>query len=223
MVRILKAELNYNKKLIIGFFSLLPVTWLLALYGLEELPPGYLMFWLMFIMLQSWNSFRNKERREYQVATLPLSNWNIAMARMMMVVFLSIAMMGIYYLILFTIQPQRYSSFFGLFLPFAILILMFSLYFLLRDLLLYFMRNNKIYKITKDRSVTILMLLVFLGVVLNFLAFLVRPSGLRTVINFVIAINPFRGEYGLIKLYFLSFVLAGLTLITFNRRNSYLE
>jgi len=223
MARIIKAELNYNKRLILGFFCFLPITWILALNELEALPPTYIMFWLVFIMVQNWNSFRNKERREYQIQVLPLSNWRIAAARLMMVVLLSIPVIFIYYLILFIIQPGRFLDFMALLRPFSILMLMFSVYFLLRDSLLYFMRNNNIFNITKDRSVTILILLVFWGVVISFMGLLIKPSGLRGIIEFVIALNPFQGQYGLEKLYSLSLILALFTLITFNRRKSYLE
>jgi len=72
----------------------------------------------------------------------------------------------------------------------------------------------------------ILMLMVFLGMIfgmLGMVAFMNRPTGITTVVDFVMSHNPFSGEFGFEKFFILSLVLSGLTIVTFNRRKSYLE
>jgi hypothetical protein len=226
MVQILRAEIKYNLKLIVGFFLFLPVTWLLSFNTFEDLSPNYIMFWLMFVMVQSWNSIRNKEIREYQQAALPLERNQMALARLSMVVVLSLVMIATHFIVIHLIQPGRVITFTTVMLPFSILLSMFSLYYLLRDRLLYFLRHNRIFKITKERTMTVLMLMVFLGVIfgmLGMVAFMDRPTGIATVVDFVIAHNPFSGEFGFEKFFILSLVLSGLTIVTFNHRKSYLE
>lgn len=230
MVQILKAEISYNRRIIIGFFSFLPVSWLVSLIHLEglfapveSLAPSYLMFWLMFIMLQSWNSNRNKEIREFGQATLPLSRRKVAQARLMVVVLLALSMDGIYFVVLKLIRPARVIDFSTVMLPFTFILAMFSVYFMLRDRLLYFLRNNRISKITRERSFMILMLLNLIAVVAGFVAFMTRPKAIGTIIEFAIIHNPFSGEFSLERSFIVSVILAGLTIVTFNYRKSYLE
>lgn len=226
MVQILRAEIKYNLKLIVGFFLFLPVTWLLSFNTFEDLSPNYIMFWLMFVMVQSWNSIRNKEIREYQQAALPLVRNQVALARLSMVVVLSLVMISTHFIAIHLIQPGRIINLTTVMLPFSILLFMFSLYYLLRDRLLYFLRHNRIFKITKERTMGVLMIMVFLGVIfgmLGMVAFMDRPTGITTVVDFVIAHNLFSGEFGFEKFFILSLVLSGLTIVTFNHRKSYLE
>ena len=223
MVQILKAEIRYNLKLIIGFFLFLPLTWLLSFNAFQDLSPNYIMFWLMFVMVQSWNSVRNKEARGYQQAVLPLSKIRVALARLGMVIVLSLAMIAIHSVVIHQIQQSLAMSFSTIILPLAILLFMFSLYYLLRDRLLYFLRHNRIFKITKERTMNILMLTVFLGMIFGMVAFMARLTTIAPIIDFVIAHNPFSGEFGFEKFLILSLALAGLTLVTFNYRKSYLE
>ena len=224
MVQILKAELNYNLKLIIGLFLFLPVTWLLSFNAFDEdLSPNYIMFWLMFIMLQSWNSFRNKEIREFQQATLPLSRSKVALTRVVVVVILASGMNGVYFIVLRLIRPAQVISFSTVMLPFLIMVAMFSVYFMLRDRLLFFLRNNRISKITREKSIMILMLLNLMAVILGFVAFMTRPKAIGSIVEFAIFLNPFSGEFGFEKFFIFSLILAGLTIVTFNYRKSYLE
>lgn len=223
MAQILKAEIDYNLKLIVGFFLFLPVMWLLSYNAFEDLSPNYIMFWLMFIMVQSWNSIRNKEIREYQQAVLPLPRTSVAFARLGVVTILSLIMIAIHSMAIHLIQPERKMNFSTVMLPFAILLFMFSFYYLLRDRLLHFLRHNRVFKITKERTMNILMLTVFLGMIFGIVAFMVRLTAIAPVIDFVITHNPFSGRFGFEKFFFPSLALAGLTIVTFNHRKSYLE
>ena len=230
MVQILKAEISYNRGVIIVFFSFLPVIWLLSLVHLESLfapleslAPSYLMFWLMFIMLQGWNSNRNKEIREFRQATLPVSRRKAALARLMVVVLLSLSMDGVYFAVLKLIRPAREIGFSTVMLPFAFMLVMFSIYSMLRDKFLYFLRTNRVSKITREKSIMILMLLNLIAVILGFVAFMTRPKAIGLIIEFAISHNPFSGEFGFEKFFVLSLALAGLTIVTFNYRKSYLE
>ena len=230
MVQILKAEISYNRGVIIVFFSFLPVIWLLSLVHLESLfapleslAPSYLMFWVMFIMLQGWNSNRNKEIREFRQATLPLSRRKIAVARLMVVVLLSLSMITAYFSILKLIKPAQVIDFHTVISPFAFILAMFSIYFILRDRLLYFLRNNRIAKITREKSFMILMLSNLIAVVAGFVAFITRPKAIGTIVEFAIIHNPFSGEFSLERFFIVSVILAGLTIVTFNYRKSYLE
>lgn len=230
MVQILKAEISYNRRVIIGYFLFLPVIWSLSLANsesllapFEDLPLSYLMFWLMFIMLQSWNSLRNKEIREFQQTTLPLSRSKVALVRLMVVVILALGVNGVYFVVLKLIRPSHVISLRSVMLPFTIMLAMFSVYFILRDRFLYILRNNRISKITREKSIMILMLLNLFAVIVGFVAFLTRPKVIGSIVEFVITHNPFSGEFGFGRFFILSLVLAGLTIVTYNYRKSYVE
>ena len=70
---------------------------------------------------------------------------------------------------------------------------------------------------------SLLMLMVFLGMIFGMVAFMVRPTAIAQFVDFAIAHNPFSGKFGFEKFVTLSLVLSGLTIVTFNHRKSYLE
>lgn len=71
MFHMLKAEIIYNKKLILGCFGFIPLvcTYEVVISGVRI---GYVLL-TIYMMTVFWNIFRNKEKRDYQLARLPLS------------------------------------------------------------------------------------------------------------------------------------------------------
>lgn len=230
MWHIIITEFNYSKILFLIFFGLVPIVAYLAVYPLlEDMPTAMILFWLMLVSVQNWIIFRNKENRDRQHALLPVSVVLRALARMGLVVFLCTVIITIYCFIQFIVNPARPVAIMGAMVAFGIILIVFSIYFILRDLLLFFLRNNRLFKLSKERSKTIL---IFLVLILNFLGiyyFLIglsgrmEASGLVRMIRFIKYDPLFTTGPGIVRYMIGCSLFAGLTLLTYAGRKSYFE
>jgi len=223
MWHLLKAEFVYHKKIYLWYSCFLPliVAWVIS--PPVSLSPNYLMFVLLFMIVQNWVVFRNKEKRDYLHAKLPLSMNRIALVRILMVIIPIITFFSILALIRIIIKPTQPVDFKNPIIYAGILLFGFSVYYVLRDRLLFIMRNNQFFKFTQQRAKLIV---IFVGLLLNILGvitFIKRPSILGDIIKFIMTHNPFASEAGVIIFIILSLVFAYLSLITYNRRHEYLE
>ncbi len=220
---LIKSEVSYLTLLLVIIIGLIPATFYLenTIEDFSNMP----LLALMFILVQNWNTMRNKERREFKIFLLPVSLLKISMARISIVAVYCLIIITEYELlsIVFPYQPISYkipsSALIG------IILLGFSSYFILRDLLLYFFRRIGL---TAQRMI---MILVIAGVGFNILgvyAFIeAKQSNSRgiigKIIDTIIAYNPFRGEYGAYKFLMISLFFALLTLLIYPKRKAYLE
>ena len=164
MFLIFKAEFDYNKFAFLGALSfVIPICILEAM--LEDLPKFYItvpMFWIGLF----WIMIRNKETREFYFVHLPISRCKLALARIGMIVLFSLIIMTFYELIHFIFQfrgPANYPvGTRNLVVYFTIVLFIFSIYFIVRDFILFFLRSNRFFKLTKEQSKTILLFLMLL-------------------------------------------------------------
>lgn len=134
MWHILITEFNYNKILFLVLFGLVPIIAYMAVYPLlEDMPTAMILFLVMLMPIQNWIIFRNRENRDRQHAHLPVSVVLRALARMGLIVILCAAMITIYCFIQFIVNPARPVAFMGAVVAFGIILIVFSIYFILRD------------------------------------------------------------------------------------------
>ncbi len=227
MWRVIKSEFAYHHKLFGGFLIIIPFFWLVVRsLAVADLPLGMLLFVMLFLLLQNWTTIRNKDRRERLQALLPLPAFQTALARMAVVVFAALVYGAIHYFFVNLIFSGKPFD-----MPFmlkvcAIVIIGFSLYFVLRDFFAGFFRKFGIAK----NSIVIGAVLVLLG--LNFLGIfalhLVKTTGkspvdLRPFLLFIVKSDPFAGEYGILKFFVWITIFSAVTVLTFRRRKSYLD
>jgi hypothetical protein len=226
MWRLIRSEFDYNRKLFLGLVAVIPLLSLLVVYPIEDFSPNLLAFTMTLLMLQNWAVFRNKEKRVCQQIRLPLSLRRIALTRILLVMIASSGYLVLYAFICFGLMTSGRVNYVALSMIFGIILLVFSVYFILRDLLLDFFRKLGL---TKERMIVALLLVV---VGLNILGVYVMiqtntsgtaPLPVRATFDFLRRNNPFGGEYGAVKFLALSALLASLTVISFERRKSYLE
>ena len=230
MWQILRAEFSYNKILFLSLFSFVPVLAYVTIHPpIEDFPVGIMMFWLMFMTAQFWIIFRNKENRDYQQVRLPVSTGRIALVRLGMVAGFCVSMIALCCAAQVILNPGGPIVFKGMLVAFGIILLPFSTYFILRDLILFFLRNNRVFKFTKERTITVL---IFVGLLLNLLGvyyFFVGlrgpepSSGLIRMIRFVKYDPLFTTELGIAKFLTGCLIFSGLSVVTFAQRKSYLE
>ena len=228
MWHILKTEMNYNKTLFIIALFLIPFIAIQVTYPvIEDLPVGMLVFVVMFLALQNWAVFKNKENRDYQQVRLPISNRQVAMARIGIVVLIGLIVCIIYWGFQLILKPQGPISYRSGLVPYGIVIAFFSIYFLFRDLLLNAMRNNRIFQFTRERSKTLLISIVL---ILNLLGFYFFFSAAKQQLDFIGGIFRFFVHHPLVTTpsgIFIwmasSLIMACLTIVTYRLRKSYLE
>lgn len=230
MWHILITEFNYNKILFLVLFGFVPIFAYMAVYPLlEDMPTAMMLFWVMLLPIQIWIIFRNKENRDRQHALLPVPVVSRALTRMGLIIILCAAMITTYCFIQFAVNPARPVAFMGAAVAFGIILIVFSIYFILRDLLLFSLRNNRLFKLSKERSITVF---IFLALILNLLGvyyFLIgldgrmESSGLIRMIRFLKYDPFFNTGSGIIQFMIGCSLFAGLTLLTYAGRKSYFE
>jgi hypothetical protein len=236
MWTLIKSELKYYKIHFLFWFNLLLLlvfiqAWLPLLptfmqEGMNPVTFSFVLFWIIFLMFQMWVTLRNKENRTFQLISLPISYFSIAVARILMILFPCVLLLLISTILIFVGDFPTSNVLRRLIIINGIIISVFSLYFIIRDLFLPFFRRIGL---SKERIIAGALLL---GVALNLLGLLVfikTKSGnanfnfFNKIHNILVTYNPFSGDYGLIKFVLFFMSLAFLSVITFSRSKSYLE
>lgn len=225
MFHIFKAEFDYNRYAFMGVLLIvIPICILEAM--LEDLPRFYVtipMFWIGLY----WLMIRNKEIREYYFVQLPHSRCKLALARIGMIVLPSLVIMGFYELIHFIFQyrgPANYPvSIKNLVTFLAIILFIFSVYFIMRDFILFFLRSNRFFKLRKEQSKTILLFAMLAVNILGVFALIMRPALIGKVFEYFIHDNPFADVNNVIIFSAITLALAVLSVASYSRRKAYLE
>lgn len=224
MFQVIKAELDYNRKLILGCFALILLVCIyeVAISGVRI---GYVLI-VIYMLTTFWNIFRNKEKRDYQLSRLPLTVRQIAGVRFIMICLACVTISLSYYLLYLAFnfrtpdEPVKLIAYTG------IILFGFSIYFMLRD---FRVVSLKKIRLSRNRFKAILILIV-LG--LNFLTIYsiiqLKTSGeVPPLIHYLDKINlladPPANSSEIAIFLVVSLVLAYSTIFTFNWRKTYLE
>jgi len=149
-----------------------------------------------------------------------------AFSRVLIIVICIIVFLAVFFLILTLVNPQAEFEYLSLMKNLAVLVSVFTIYFLVRDLLYDFFRRLGF---NKQR---VIFGAVVLTLGLNFLTvisvMLIKQTGktyipIGTVFDYIFNAQPFDGSYGHLK--FLAFCATGLLISVFSyiNRKSYLE
>ncbi|MFQ5604446.1 MAG: hypothetical protein ACE5HS_14345 [bacterium] len=228
MLKIIIAEIRYNQKLIFGCFSFILLVGCYEL-AISEIRIGYTLI-ASYMLTVFWNIHRNREKRDYQVTRLPLSNRQLALARLVIIVLACLSVSMIYFIIylLFNFripqEPIKLIAYPG------IILVGFTIYFVIRDLWRDSFKVLFLHKSSKIRGVVIVMVLVVN--VLTIYAFVLTVLQKNLDKNFLVVIHyldkinllaePPATEFQLIIFVLASFVLAFTTVFSFGWRKSYL-
>lgn len=227
MWTLLKTEFTYHRKIFLGFLAVLPLFWANAFTSLfEDVPQALWMFFIILMVLQIWNAFRNKEHRDRRYMLLPVSARGIAFTRILLTLLSGLGYILFYALGLKLFHPQEPISGASLLKICAILFAGFAVYFVIRDLFLPFFRAIGL----TQKKIILGATLIALGLNILGILMLLRfektgsfPLPLKPLLNFIIRENPFAGEYGPGYFTVLCLAIISLTLFSFAHRKSYLE
>jgi hypothetical protein len=170
--------------------------------------------------------FRNKESRDVQQAKLPLPIRHVAAARILMVAGIGLSLIAVYKLIYLIVAPGPWHHHGNPLVFLGLVVIGFSGYFMLRDLLLGSFRR---WGLSMERSRMIL-ILVAVGLNVSGIFFLVKLKAmgasripLEPIILFLAGQSPVHRGLGLLKFMAVCLGLAILTIFTFGQRKSYLD
>ncbi len=225
MWQLLKTEFSYNRTVFLAVLAfVIPICVLEAM--LEDLPSFYVIFPMLWSGM-FWNTLRNKEIREFSLVRLPLSRCQLGVARMLKIILPALVTVAGYELIHFLFGFRGSANYpvsnKNLVVYFVIVMFIFSAYFIIRDITLFFLRSNRFFKLTKERSKTILILVTIVLNLLGIIAFIARPAIIGKIFEFFIHKHPFADVNNVIKFSAISLMLAALTIVSYNKRKEYLE
>jgi hypothetical protein len=223
MWRILKSEIRYNRVNFAVFLIIIPPVLVYAAYRPSSTP--FFIVWLMaFLAINNWNAFRIREKREFQLVQLPVSVRQIALARLVMVTGAPAVFMLFFALLYSVLSPARGLHWRGLLTLYGLVVMIFSLAFIFRDRFL----GTKLLKQGKIAIVA----LVGLGVVANIYALIAfrrageagrEPPAFLRALEYIIENNPSTTSLRTAAFLAASLAIAGLTIVTFRRRRTYIE
>ena len=225
MWRLLKTEFDYNKSAfwgaLAGVIPICVLEWLL-----EDLPSFYVIFPMLWYGM-FWIMIRNKEVREYYLVSLPLSRCKLGLARILIIILSSLLVLTFYELIHFIFNFRGSVNYpvsrINLVVYFATVLFVFSVYLIIRDSTLFFLRTNKFFRLTKNQAKTILSFALLLLNVLFVFTFISRSAWFDKVFKIIIHDNPFAEVNNVIRFSAISLALAILSIASYCRRKAYLE
>ena len=131
MWEIIRAELRYCRFGYFIFFATIPLLVMLNVMS-QDGERVYVIWFVMAMALNFWNAKRIKEKRDFQLAQLPVSRKDAGWARALMVVLLPAAYLALYALVRGALARPG-LSFSHLASMFALTVLVFALIFIFRD------------------------------------------------------------------------------------------
>ena len=221
MWALIRSEYRYN----LGFWAALALLVLVMVYNtvvepIEDLPSGLLFVNFPFIAVVNWLALRNKAHRERQWAGCPVAPWRRGLARASIWMGVGGFCLGLYYGTLALLAPAKVS---GIMLaPMGLLLTLVGLYYVIRDGVVDFLRNNRVYPLTPERSRTLLMALILALNLLGVLAFM-RPGVTVPVIRVIVEHWLFTTARGGGVLLGIALLLALLSSVSYGHKRSFLE
>ena len=215
MVKLILIEIRYNKLI---FSLLIPLTVLFTIYeAYESKGSSSFLYFIALILLSGIYSNRRREKRDRHLITLPLSAFDLGLVRIGVFWVGVVQILATYFVIhlgrgdLGTLEWKP---------PLALiclLTLIYSVLFIFTDLFPE--------QIMKVKGVFIVILLaITLAAVLGMVYVNLTGRGseeARAAVEYLIAINPFAGVWGMFRLIVLTLAVSAASALTYRRRRSF--
>ena len=215
MWKLIKSDLDYQKNSIMLFLGII--------FFDRAISPGNIEFLMTFLMMNSFVTYRAREKRNRLHFRLPMSTRELAGSRILTVYVLAILAMGVLFISHKLFHRQVSFLYPRITVLVGMSVFLFSLYFIFNDIFTSLFK--KYGRFVATLAVIVLAMVMVLGIVVmkqtNEAGS--SPGQLMTIIDFINNINPFIGQSGWIRLLGTILVLSFITIFTFNRRKSYVE
>ncbi|MBN2414323.1 hypothetical protein JXO52_00695 [bacterium] len=227
MRNILLAELRYNM-LIWAVMSMVTIVITAVQIKAPEgdLPLHMILFFVPLYGAVVWTVGRNREKRDLQTVRLPIAAWKAETARICIVCLIGWSQIGINILLRVTAGAFSAAGLLPLLTIWGLYYIMLMLKFSLRSYFLYFIRFNRWFSVSRERSMRILVVFsAMINIYLVYL-FLERKTGTEAVLLRVIGYFknpvPFTGQFGGFIFTGCCLVVAAITVYGYQRRRSFL-
>jgi len=222
MWQLIKSEFKYNW---INFSLCLAAIPLLFLVQLRYRDVGvsFFAFILLVLMINNWNAFQMREKRDFQNIQLPLPVRQVALARILVVLISCAAFLGLFVALRLVLAPATLFEMRLLLNILGLVVSVFSLAFMFRDRFL----GSK--ALMRGKVVLVALLAGVLAV--NIAAWMAINQAKRQgselpritrVFDFIEQHNPTTSNLNTVIFLAVSLVLAYLTIETFARRRSHI-
>lgn len=222
MWNIVKSELAYYKNSMLLFLAVITF----AFVYFEIIDPedwNWVIFIMVFLMINSIISIRMREKRNRQQLRLPLSAQQIALARAL-TVYLPACFAFIELLILHSVfQKHIVFPAAKISVLIGISILPFTLFFIFYDLYPSFFKKYGKFLVAIFAMGISASMAVGILVMAKTRSGEPLPAFALNLIDFIRKANPFAGASGWIRFLIFNLILSGITIITFSRCKSYVE
>ena len=132
MWRIVRAEFAYSR---LNYFIFLALLVPVLAYDAVRVSatPAFLAWLFMFLMVNTWNAVRIREKRSFQLAQLPLPAIKVGMARLVVIVLMSGSFLVTYRILQAIVLPEAATGVRALLCFFALTVAVFSGALIFRD------------------------------------------------------------------------------------------
>ncbi|HVP58313.1 MAG TPA: hypothetical protein VMU02_09460 [bacterium] len=220
MWQVIKAEFKYRWMNFALFSASVPVLLLLQLHY-QDASIGFLSFILLVLMINNWNAFQIREKRDFQHIQLPLPVRRLGLARILIVLISTTAFVGLFAVLHLVFRLGSPLNPRLLVTILAGVVLVFSLVFMFRDRFL----GTKALMRGKMLIVAVLAAVLALNIATWVAIDHARKQGLEPprasrLFEYIEHHNPASTNLSTLLFLVLSLVLACLTIETFARRRS---
>lgn len=223
MWRIIRAELSYNRLLILGFAALVPLLFV-SENLIEDLPQMFILVLVNLLAIYVF-LFQSRDRRQVRHALLPLANRHKAAARSGLLIVITLFLYSLYLTVkAFVYWQQGGPAELNLrtsYLQVLFLLLFYHIFFLFRDIIVYPLQHNRYWSMTKDQMKTGLLILALLLNMLGVYVHITRPAWLMAF--FDILFGHVYSVAEILALSLVTMVLVVLSIGSYCARRSYLE
>jgi hypothetical protein len=223
MWNILKAELSYSRFAFIVFFATIPLLVVLGAVSGGVRERAYVVWFVILMAVNYWNATRIKEKRDFQLAQLPVTRKNVGRARASMIVVTTASYLIVYGIVRSAfarggLNPQHALLIFGFVVAIYSALLMF------RD------RYVGTKSLMRGKALLVAVLGVLFGA--GIYAMIVTDEAVETggeppmflrAIDYVFRHSPLGHPVFLTCFVAASLLLAYLSVITFQRRKTNVE
>ncbi len=236
MWKLIMSEVKYHQKMIIGMLLFVPV-WAVfyvqqtvgrweEIVALRSIAPHFFLFWTFYVMAQQWTIGRNTEKRDRIFSLLPVSRWQVGLSRIGLVVGFTGIILCIFICFVLLMGEFTIINWNKLLLVASFALVLFSIYFFIRDLLMVWFRK---FGFTKERvKTTVIMIALSLQLAGLFVYLFVKAKGagpgfIPAIEKTIMAFNPMATDLRLVICIILGFISAGLTIPSFVTRQRFWE
>jgi hypothetical protein len=220
MWRLIKSEFRYNWLNFGLCLGAIPLLFLVQL-RYRELGASFFSFILLLLMINNWNAFHMREKRDFQHIQLPLPIRRLALARILIVLISCAAFVGLFVVLHLALVRATPINLRLLLTILGLVVSVFSLAFMFRDRFL----GTK----ALMRGKALLVALLAGVLLLNIMTWMAvnqakqqgsEPPRIARVFDFIEKHNPTTSNLNTAIFLGVSLVLAYLTIETFARRRS---